>query len=150
MAKQDRSISRGTLVGSAILGFLLEWSVIIIYGLSTLDGGTTTGIIVSFVALPVLCALPLLHPSTRYAGAGLLIGLALGSITGAGVCGGFIAMMASTAHRGPEPNPVPASHPRLRCSPYCRRQDRPRDQTLPCPLRRRDLYRLLENTATAA
>jgi hypothetical protein len=80
----------------------------------------------------------------------LLIGLALGSITGAGVCGGFIAMMASTAHRGPEPNPVPASHPRLRCSPYCRRQDRPRDQTLPCPLRRRDLYRLLENTATAA
>ena len=41
-----------------------------------------------------------------------------------------------TAHRGPEPDPVPASHPRVRRSPYCRRQDRPRDQTLSCPLRR--------------
>jgi hypothetical protein len=41
-----------------------------------------------------------------------------------------------TAHRRTEPNPVPASNPRLRRSPYCRRQDRPRDQTLPGPLRR--------------
>ena len=35
-----------------------------------------------------------------------------------------------------EPDPVPASHPRLRRPPHCRRQDQPRDQTLPCPLRR--------------
>jgi transposase len=41
-----------------------------------------------------------------------------------------------TAHRGPEPDPIPAGHPRLRRSPYCRRQDQPRDQTLPSPLRR--------------
>ena len=41
-----------------------------------------------------------------------------------------------TAHRGPEPDPVPASHPRLRRPPHRRRQDQPRDQTLPCPLRR--------------
>ena len=98
MAQQDRSVKPGILVGSAILGFLLEWGVIIVYGLSTLESsGTTTGIIISFVALPLLCVLPLLHPSTRYAGAGLLIGLALGSITGAGVCGGFISVLARSA-----------------------------------------------------
>jgi hypothetical protein len=41
-----------------------------------------------------------------------------------------------TAHRGPEPYPVPTRHPRLRRPPHCRRQDQPRDQTLPSPLRR--------------
>ena len=40
------------------------------------------------------------------------------------------------AHRGAEPDPVPASHPRLRRPPHRRGKDQPRDQTLPCPLRR--------------
>ena len=33
-------------------------------------------------------------------------------------------------------DPVPASHPRLRRPPHRRGKDQPRDQTLPCPLRR--------------
>ena len=41
-----------------------------------------------------------------------------------------------TAHRGAEPDPVPASHPRLRRPTHRRGKDQPRDQTLPCPLRR--------------
>ena len=32
-----------------------------------------------------------------------------------------------TAHRGPEPDPVPASHPRLHRPPHDRRQDQPRE-----------------------
>jgi hypothetical protein len=40
------------------------------------------------------------------------------------------------AHRGPDPNPVPARHPRLRRPTNRRRKDQPRDQTLPRPLRR--------------
>ncbi len=41
-----------------------------------------------------------------------------------------------TAHRGPDPDPVPTRHPRLRRSTNRRGKDQPRDQTLPGPLRR--------------
>jgi hypothetical protein len=47
-------------------------------------------------------------------------------------------------------DPVPTNHTRLRRPPHRRRQDRPSDQTLSCPLRRRDLYRLLESGTAAA
>ena len=40
------------------------------------------------------------------------------------------------AHCGAEPDPVPANHPRLRRQAHRRGKDQPRDQTLPCPLRR--------------
>ena len=53
-------------------------------------------------------------------------------------------------HRGPDPNPVPASHPRLRRPSHRRREEQPRDQTLTRFVARDDLYRLLENGAAAA
>ena len=40
------------------------------------------------------------------------------------------------AHRRAGPHPVPGSNPRLRRPPHRRRQDQPRDQTLPGSLRR--------------
>jgi sorbitol-specific phosphotransferase system component IIBC len=95
MAEPDRSVDRATVVGSAVFGFLLEWLAITIGVFSTIDSENGAGGIVAFVALPVLCALPLLHPRTRHAGAGLIIGLAIGSMTGAGVCAGFFAYSAS-------------------------------------------------------
>ena len=46
------------------------------------------------------------------------------------------APQPGTTHRGPDPHPVPGSHPRLRRPPHRRRQDQPRDQTLLGSLRR--------------
>jgi hypothetical protein len=77
----------GSVVGAAIGGFFLEWLCITIYVVAAIDGGdSTVGAVVAFVALPAVCALLMVSRRSRAFGAGVLIGLLIGSVTGAGVC----------------------------------------------------------------
>lgn len=89
------------LIVGVVLGFVATWvlfGVVLLtiyaqYGDST---GTTQDVIAiaGLVGLPVVFGLLLIPRRTRYWGAGFLMGFAIGSITGAGVCGGFFGLNA--------------------------------------------------------
>ena len=90
MSAPRETLSWGQVAGAAVGGFVLEWVVITFYVLATLDRARTSvlGDVLAFVGLPVLLALLLVPQRTRLGAAGVLIGLLIGSITGAGVCAG--------------------------------------------------------------
>jgi hypothetical protein len=87
------------LIGGAVLGFIASWltfgvTLIGLYSASG-DGSSLGADIVAGVGLfglAVVLGLLLVPRRTRYWGAGFLMGLAIGAITGAGVCGGFLGI----------------------------------------------------------
>lgn len=90
-------IRTGKVVSGAIAGFLASWLIIAftIFAVYATYGDSSSRVaevlaILGMIALPVIAALLLISPRTRHWGAGAMIGVALGSITGAGVCGGWL------------------------------------------------------------
>ena len=99
---QHDKIRPWPLIGGGLLGFCLTWfafavTVIALYATYGDTSSRTQDVIagVGLLGLPVLFALLLVPRRTRYWGAGLLLGVALGSITAAGVCGGFLGVNAA-------------------------------------------------------
>ena len=88
-----RRTSTGPVIGGAVLGCIVSWLLAIITGFALYttygDSNSTTVSIYGALGLPAIISVALLVPSrTRYWGAGLLIGVAIGSVLGAGVCVG--------------------------------------------------------------
>ena len=84
-----RRVHAGPVVGGVVLGVVLAWfttAVVLLTGYSA--GREATAVPVMALGLPAVAGIALLaHPRTRQAGTGLVMGLAIGMITGAGVCG---------------------------------------------------------------
>jgi hypothetical protein len=88
-----RRVQAGSVVGGVLLGVLLAWSafaLVLLSGVSASPGPALAALVLSAVAGAVLVA----HPRSRQAGTGFLLGLAVGMITGAGVCGVTVASVA--------------------------------------------------------
>jgi hypothetical protein len=90
-----RRTSTGPVIGGAVLGFIASWFLIALtlIGMYTTYGDSTSTrqnvVAIAVPALPAIIAVALLvAPRTRYLGAGLLAGFAIGYILGAGVCVG--------------------------------------------------------------
>ncbi len=82
------------IIGGAVVGFISSWLLLAVTLLVLYDtlGDSTLLNVLSWGALvlPAVVSGALLVPSkTRYWSAGLMVGLAIGSILGAGVCVGF-------------------------------------------------------------
>ena len=98
---EERRLGAWQVIAGAVVGFVATWvlfGVVLVtiyaqYGDST---GTTQDVIAvaGLVGLPILFGLLLIPRRTRYWGAGVMMGLAIGSISGAGVCGGFFGLNA--------------------------------------------------------
>ncbi len=93
----ERRLRVPWIVGGAILGFVLSWFVfaVTIFALYAAVGdssATAQNVLaaVGLFGLPVVLGALLVPRRTRQLGAGLLLGLAVGAITGAGVCAGFL------------------------------------------------------------
>ncbi len=92
-----RSVNPATVVGGAVLGFAGSWVLFALvvmamytaYGDSTSTGQTVIAF-TALLALPVVGLALMVSPRTRHAGAGLLMGVAIGSVVGAGICGAVI------------------------------------------------------------
>ena len=96
---EEHHIRTGQVIGGAVLGFVATWLLFFVVVMSVYaqygDSAGTTGDIVGgagLLALPVVFGLLLIPRRTRYWGAGFLMGFAIGSISGAGVCGGIIGL----------------------------------------------------------
>jgi hypothetical protein len=81
-----------------LLGFLGTWLIFTITYMalwSVYGDSTTVGQVVielaGLLALPVTALAFMISPRTRQAGAGLLMGVAIGSVVGAGICAANIA-----------------------------------------------------------
>ena len=91
------ALKRGEVVGAAILGFVIEWGVIATFLIANIHATPSPATVaLVFLGPPALFALLLLPRGTRRKGASLLIGLLIGSITGAGVCAGVGVLGALT------------------------------------------------------
>ena len=97
-----RRTSTGQVIGGAVLGFIASWLLALIIGFALYTTyGDSNSIWLSVaiygaLALPAIISVALLVPSrTRYWGAGLLIGVAIGSVLGAGVCVGVGQVLGS-------------------------------------------------------
>jgi len=109
-----RRTSTGQVIGGAVLGFIASWLLAIITGFALYttygDSNSTTVSIYSALALPAIIAVALLvAPRTRYLGAGLLAGFAIGYILGAGVCVG--ATRSPWTDSSPVGDSLPGSYP---------------------------------------
>ncbi len=85
------------VLGGAVLGFAATWflltiATLVLYGQQLRGAMEVVVPAVALFALPVISGLLLVPRRTRRWGAGFLIGVALGSITGAGACAGFIGL----------------------------------------------------------
>ena len=91
-------ISKAAVFGGAVLGFIGSWllfafAVFTMYS-SLGDSSVATQVVVGFTFLlliPVVSGAMMLSRKTRQLGAGLLMGVAIGSLAGAGVCIGSMA-----------------------------------------------------------
>lgn len=84
-----RRVEPGAVVGGIVLGVVLTWlsfAVVLLNGTPS-DSGIPTPAVLALVLPGVVGVALLAHPRSRQAGAGFLMGLAIGMITGAGVCG---------------------------------------------------------------
>lgn len=99
-----RPVSPGALVAGGVLGFVLSWlwiAIVLFGGFAAAysaegDGFTSSwafGVLVAVAALAplVLAVVLLVLPRTRQAGAGVVMGLAIGMVVGSGVCGSALA-----------------------------------------------------------
>jgi hypothetical protein len=85
-------VSRGQVIGGVVLGLLLTFlaNVALFVVLYSMAGENPWLNAVPFL-LPAIGVVVLLVPRWRRTGAGLLMGLAIGSIVFAGVCAAFLA-----------------------------------------------------------
>jgi hypothetical protein len=89
------------VVGGMIVGFIVTWilffvTLLVVYANYGDSTGTTQDVIAfsGLLGPPIVFGLLLIPRRTRHFGAGLLLGLAIGSITAAGICGGFFGLNA--------------------------------------------------------
>ncbi|MGZ8738943.1 MAG: hypothetical protein ACXWW7_17385 [Nocardioides sp.] len=94
-----RELRPGQVVLGAVLGLVVCWIwivVVLVVGLSVAYGSESDAAVVAAVAvagLPVVVGVVLIaRPGTRQAGAGFLMGLAIGLIAGAGVCASLFGL----------------------------------------------------------
>lgn len=87
------------VIGGAVLGFGATWvllivAVLVLYTQYGDSSGTAQNVIagLGLLGLPVLSGLLMIPRRTRHWGAGLVMGVAIGSISAAGVCGGFLGL----------------------------------------------------------
>lgn len=92
---QQHSVNTRRMFSGAVLGVIASWLLIALtlIGMYTTYGDSTSTrqnvVAIAVPALPAIIAVALLvAPRTRYLGAGLLAGFAIGYILGAGVCVG--------------------------------------------------------------
>lgn len=93
MAEEKQALDWGDAAKGGCLGAILQW-VAIALGLTVgvgIGGDSTIGAVLVWVGIPIVCALLLVHPRTRRTGAAFLIGVAVGSIVGSGLCVGIVA-----------------------------------------------------------
>ncbi len=115
LPRQHRVNTRPMIWG-AVLGFIASWLLIALtlIGLYSTYGDSTSTrqnvVAVAIPALPAIIAVALLvAPRTRYLGAGLLAGFAIGYILGAGVCVG--ATRSPWTDSSPVGDSLPGSYP---------------------------------------
>ncbi len=87
-----------TIARGAVAGFVLSWAVfaVVVFLTYAALGDSSSALatalpVVGLLALPVVSGLLMIPRRTRHTGAGLLMGVAIGSVVGAGVCGAVIA-----------------------------------------------------------
>ncbi len=104
------------IIGGAVLGFIASWLLAFLTGLGFFstygyyDESTWENLVFGAAALPAIITVALLiSTKTRYWGAGLLIGLAIGSLLGAGVCVG--AIRSPWTDSSPVGESLPGSYP---------------------------------------
>lgn len=93
MAEEKQALDWADAARGGCLGAILQW-VAIGLGLTIAvgsGGDSTIGTVLVWVGIPIACALLLVHPRTRRTGAAFLIGVAVGSIVGSGLCVGIVA-----------------------------------------------------------
>jgi len=93
-----RGVKASVVVGGAVLGFAGSWVVLFLLLLTTnrgMDAWYAT------LALLVIAALLLVPRRTRQAGAGMVIGVMIGAIVGAGVCAAMVGTGPVIALGGP-------------------------------------------------
>ncbi len=81
------------MFGGAVVGVVLAWfafALVLLSGPSASPGPAVAALVLSAVTGIALVA----HPRSRQAGTGFLLGLAVGLITGAGVCGLTVASVS--------------------------------------------------------
>jgi hypothetical protein len=90
-------INIGAVIGGAALGFF--GNVFVFIAISSAFWGLTGGSsrtgelvvsVVAVLALPAIALTLMIFPRTRHAGAGLLLGVAIGSVIAAGLCAPLI------------------------------------------------------------
>ena len=90
MNAPNQPIETAVVVVGSFVGLLATWftSFVVFYTPSLhIADDSFLSTVVGVASVPVLSALLLVPRRTRYAGAGMMIGFAIGSITGAGICG---------------------------------------------------------------
>ena len=91
---RERAMGWAAVAGGVLLGWLGSWGlfvlvVLLVYGVYGVTGGTTSQTVVAIAALlvvPVLSSGALVTRDRRNLGHGLLMGMAIGSIVGSGMC----------------------------------------------------------------
>jgi len=88
-----RPINKGAVLGGAVLGFVTSWLLFAVtvftmyvgYGDSSTTTQTVIGVAV-LLSIPAVSGALMISRRTRQWGAGLLMGVVIGSLTGAGIC----------------------------------------------------------------
>lgn len=88
-----RRIQAGSVFGGAVVGVVLAWFsfALALFTGTPVDGGVPSAAVLALTLSAVVGIALLAHPRSRQAGTGFLMGLAVGMITGAGVCGLTVA-----------------------------------------------------------
>ncbi len=84
-----RRVQAGAVFDGVVVGVVLAWSAFVLVLLTGPQVGreAPTAGVIALALLAVVGVALLAHPRSRQAGTGFLIGVAIGMITGAGVCG---------------------------------------------------------------
>jgi hypothetical protein len=96
MAEEKRALDWADATRGGCLGALLQWVAIGLGLTITIGSGSdsTIGTVLVWAGIPIFFALLLVHPRTRRTGAAFLVGIAVGSIVGSGLCVGILAVSA--------------------------------------------------------
>ena len=89
MPAPEPSVTGGNVATGCFLGVLLTWLSTFVITVGGWSAGATESALGTAVALflvPAVSVALMIPRRTRYAGAGLMLGFAVGSVTAAGVC----------------------------------------------------------------